>query len=99
MAYSELIKDFGRIRDYMREFFVYGFKSRDEYTRKSSRSYDDERRRLAYKSLEDTIDVIRESVEIIEIIKPVYNFKASEDDRPGRGRKPVAMEFEEEEDD
>ena len=47
MAYSELIKDFGRIRDYMREFFVYGFKSRDEYTRKSSRSYDDERRRLA----------------------------------------------------
>lgn len=47
MAYSELIKDFGRIRDYMREFFVYGFKSRDEYTKKSSRSYDDERRRLA----------------------------------------------------
>ncbi len=30
----------------MRDFYVYGFKSRDEYTRKSSRSYDDERRRL-----------------------------------------------------
>ena len=54
---------------------------------------------MAYKSLEDIIDVIRESVEIIEIMKPVYNFKASEDDRPGRGRKPVAVEFEEEEDD
>ncbi|MBQ9544903.1 MAG: WYL domain-containing protein [Clostridia bacterium] len=46
MAYSELIKNFGRIRDYMREFYVYGFKSRDEYTLKSARSYDDERRRL-----------------------------------------------------
>ncbi len=45
-AYSELIKNFSRIRDYMREFYVYGFKSRDEYTKKSARSYDDERRRL-----------------------------------------------------
>ncbi len=46
MAYSKLIKNFSRIRDYMREFYVYGFKSRDEYTKKSARSYDDERRRL-----------------------------------------------------
>lgn len=46
MAYSELIKDFNRIRDYMREFYVYGFKSRDEYTKKSTRSYDDEKRRI-----------------------------------------------------
>lgn len=46
MAYSELIKNFSRIRDYLREFYVYGFKSRDEFTRKSVRSYDDERRRL-----------------------------------------------------
>lgn len=46
MAYSELIKSFNRIRDYMREFYVYGFKSRDEYNKKSARSYDDERRRL-----------------------------------------------------
>ena len=46
MAYSELIKDFNRIRDYMREFYVYGFKSRDEYTKKSARSYDDEKRRI-----------------------------------------------------
>ena len=46
MAYSELVKNFNRIRDYMREFFVYGFKSRDEFTRKSARSYDDERRRV-----------------------------------------------------
>ena len=46
MAYSELIKDFSRIRDYMREFYVYGFKSREEYDAKSSRSYDNERRRI-----------------------------------------------------
>ena len=46
MAYSELIKSFNRIRDYMREFYVYGFKSREEFTQKSARSYDDERRRL-----------------------------------------------------
>ena len=46
MAYSELIKNFDNIRDYMREFYVYGFKSRDEYTKKSARSYDNERRRI-----------------------------------------------------
>lgn len=47
MAYTELVKNFNRIQDYMREFYIYGFKSRDEYTKKSARSYDDERRRLA----------------------------------------------------
>ena len=46
MAYSELIKNFDRIRDYMREFYLYGFKSRNEYTQKSARSYDDKRRRV-----------------------------------------------------
>ena len=46
MAYSELLKNFNKIRDYMRKFYVYGFKSRDEFTGKSARSYDDERRRL-----------------------------------------------------
>ena len=43
MAYSELIKSFEKIRDYMRDFYVYGFKSREDYTKKSARSYDDER--------------------------------------------------------
>ena len=46
MAYSELIKNFNKIRDYMRDFYVYGFKSRDDYTKKSTRSYDDEKRRI-----------------------------------------------------
>ncbi len=31
---------------------------------------------MAYKSLSDIIDVIRESVDIIEVLKPIYNFKA-----------------------
>lgn len=35
---------------------------------------------MAYKSLEDIIDVIRESVDVLEVMKPVYNFKASGDD-------------------
>ena len=30
----------------MREFYVYGFRSRGEYNKKSARSYDDERRRI-----------------------------------------------------
>ncbi len=45
-SYSELIKNFEKIRAYMREFYVYGFKSRDGYDKKSARSYDDERRRM-----------------------------------------------------
>jgi len=32
---------------------------------------------MAYKSLSDIIDVISESVDIIEVLKPIYNFKAS----------------------
>ncbi len=41
MAYSELIKNFEKVRAYMREFYVYGFKSRTEYDAKSARSYTD----------------------------------------------------------
>ena len=32
---------------------------------------------MAYKSLEDIIDVIGESVDVVEVLKPIYNFKAS----------------------
>ncbi len=45
-SYSELIKNFEKIRAYMRDFYVYGFKNRDDYQTKSLRSYDDERRRI-----------------------------------------------------
>ena len=33
---------------------------------------------MAYKSLEDIIDVIRDSVDVIDIMKPIYNFKAAD---------------------
>ena len=46
MAYNELIKNFERVRSYMRDFYVYGFKTRDEFDAKSARIYDDEYRRV-----------------------------------------------------
>lgn len=51
MAYSELIKSFERIRGYLRQFYIYGFRVREEYTgghpkAMSARSYDDQRRRI-----------------------------------------------------
>lgn len=33
---------------------------------------------MAYKSLSDIIDVVKDSVDIIEVLKPIYNFKASD---------------------
>lgn len=42
---------------------------------------------MAYKSLEDIIDVIDESVDIIDIIKPVYNFKVAGDNLPWKKRR------------
>lgn len=44
--FQELIKNFDRIRDYMRQFYVYGFKVRSDYDLKSARTYDNERRRI-----------------------------------------------------
>lgn len=44
--FQELIKSFPKTREYVRDFFVYGFKTRNEFTEKSPRTYDNERRRL-----------------------------------------------------
>ena len=33
---------------------------------------------MDYKSLDDILDVIRDSVDVIEVLKSIYNFKASE---------------------
>ena len=45
---------------------------------------------MAYKSLEDIIDVIKDSVDIIDIMKPVYNFKASDEELPWEKKKKEA---------
>ncbi len=44
--FQELIKNFDRIREYMRQFYVYGFKVRSDFDGKSARTYDNERRRI-----------------------------------------------------
>lgn len=64
--YSELIKNFERIRAYMREFYVYGIKSREDYTGKSARTYDDERRRIE-SWLGEHMDYVRTPLQNIEL--------------------------------
>jgi hypothetical protein len=46
MAYSELIKNLETLRTYIRSFYIYGFKTREDFVGKSTRTYDDEKRRL-----------------------------------------------------
>ena len=46
MAYSELVKNFDNIRMVMRDFYVYGFKSKADFNDKSGRTYDNDRRRI-----------------------------------------------------
>ena len=33
---------------------------------------------MAYKSLDDIIDIVEDAVKVIEIMKPIYNFKSDE---------------------
>jgi len=51
------------------------------YTTSVSRQTIDEAP-MAYKSLDDIVDVIRDTVEILDVMKPVYNFKASDEELP-----------------
>jgi len=44
--FQELIKSFPKIREYVRDFFVYGFKTRNDFKERSPRTYDNQRRRL-----------------------------------------------------
>ena len=44
--YKELIRQFGKIRSYVRDFYVYGFKTREDFHEKSGRTYDNHRRRM-----------------------------------------------------
>lgn len=42
---------------------------------------------MAYKSLHDILDVIGDTVDVIDVMKPVYNFKAPEEENPFIKRK------------
>lgn len=44
--FSELVKRFDKIRSYVRDFYIYGFKTREDYSDGSGRTYDNERRRI-----------------------------------------------------
>lgn len=46
MAYRELVKRFESVREYMRDFLVFGYRTRREFDGKSARTYDNERRRI-----------------------------------------------------
>lgn len=45
-GFSELIKNFDKTREYVRDFFIYGCKVRSDFDKKSVRTYDDEKRRV-----------------------------------------------------
>jgi len=44
--YKELIRQFDKIRSYVRDFYIYGFKTREDFREKSGRTYDNQRRRM-----------------------------------------------------
>ena len=56
---------------------AYADAMKDVYTTSVNPSTIDEAP-MAYKSLEDIIGMIRDSVDVIDIMKPIYNFKASD---------------------
>ena len=45
--YSELIKNIEMLRRLIRDFFVFGYKSRNDFDKKSGKSYDNAKRRVA----------------------------------------------------
>lgn len=44
--YRETIKNLDKIRSYMRDLYIYGFRTRSDFSAKSARTYDNERRRM-----------------------------------------------------
>lgn len=46
MPYKEVVKTLDHAREYVRDFYVYGFKTKDEFSHDSSKTYDDYHRRI-----------------------------------------------------
>ena len=44
--YRETIKNLDKVRSYMRDLYIYGFRTRRDFSAKSARTYDNERRRI-----------------------------------------------------
>ena len=44
MPFSELVKNLVQARRYLRDFYLFGYRTREEY--ETGRSYDNERRRI-----------------------------------------------------
>lgn len=44
--FNELVKNLRRVRTYIRNFYLFGYRTRNEYSGMSGRSYDNERRRI-----------------------------------------------------
>ncbi len=42
---------------------------------------------MAYKSLAEIENAVRDAVEVVDVLKPIYNFKAAEDTPPWRREK------------
>lgn len=44
--YRETVKNLEKVRSYVRDMYIYGFRTRRDFTAKSARTYDNERRRI-----------------------------------------------------
>ena len=42
---------------------------------------------MAYKPMDEIVDLVSDTVEIVDVIKPIYNFKAADDVRFWRNQK------------
>ena len=45
-SYNELVKNIENMRKIMRDFYIYGFKTRNDYDKTKQRTYDDECKRV-----------------------------------------------------
>ncbi|WP_455194187.1 hypothetical protein [Eubacterium ramulus] len=59
MPYNELINDYEFVRDYLREFYIYGYRTKEETVSKQSRKHTQENKGTSNRSYEDKKRQIR----------------------------------------